>query len=137
MKWVVCMKHKQIYIIAEAGVNHNGSLEIAKQLIDCAAEAGVDAIKFQTFKAEALVSVRAPKADYQLQMTEQNESQYDMLKKLELNQLEHEILAEHCNQKCIDFLSTPFDIESLDLLVNNFNLPVIKVPSGEITNTPF
>lgn len=130
------MKDNRVYIIAEAGVNHNGSIETAKRLIDVAAECGADAVKFQTFKAESLVSRFAPKADYQKQTTDKNESQYAMLKKLELDYQAHQILMEYCNKKKIQFLSTPFDLQSLDLLANIINLPILKIPSGEITNAP-
>ena len=99
------MKHGHVYIIAEAGVNHNGSLAMAKQLIDVAVEAGADAVKFQTFKAAALVSKNAQKAEYQLQTTDQAESQFDMLKKLELDEAAHDELVIYCQQKNIDFLS--------------------------------
>lgn len=122
------------FIIAEAGVNHNGSLDLAKDLIDVAVEAGADAVKFQTFKAEQLVSVHAPKADYQLSTTNQVESQLEMLKKLELSMEDFHSLANYCIQKKIQFLSTPFDIESVDALKDL--MPVIKIPSGEITNAP-
>lgn len=127
----------KVYIIAEAGVNHNGSLQMAQKLIDEAALAGADAVKFQTFKTELLVSKQAVKADYQKQNTDSNESQYAMLKKLELDRDIHNVLIKHCDEKGIQFLSTPFDNESLDLLANQFNLPYIKIPSGEITNAPF
>jgi N-acetylneuraminate synthase len=125
------------YIIAEAGVNHNGSLEMAKHLIDIAADAGADAVKFQTFSAEKLASKSAQKAAYQIRNTDECESQYEMLKKLELNHQEHKILVRHCKKKKIQFLSTPFDHESLDLLANEIDLPLIKISSGEITNAPF
>ncbi|MBP2636932.1 MAG: N-acetylneuraminate synthase [Firmicutes bacterium] len=131
------MTAKHIYIIAEAGVNHNGSLIMAKQLIDAAVAAGADAVKFQTFKAASLVSQEAPKADYQLQTTDSEETQFAMLKKLELDETAHDELKKYCKQNRIDFLSTPFDTESLQLLVNKYNLPYIKIPSGEITNAPF
>lgn len=131
------MNYNHVYIIAEAGVNHNGSLVQAKKLIDAAAEAGADAVKFQTFKASALVSPMASKADYQLKSTNHTESQLDMLKRLELNENSHYELAAYCKHKGIAFLSTPFDSESLRLLVNQFDLPLIKIPSGEITNAPF
>ncbi|OIJ22375.1 N-acetylneuraminate synthase [Anaerobacillus alkalidiazotrophicus] len=124
------------YIIAEAGVNHNGSIELAKQLIDIAKDSGADAIKFQTFKAENLVSKNTPKADYQKRQTGEAESQYEMLKKLELGIDEHKVLTNYCREKSIEFLSTPFDYESLDLLVNDFHISKLKVPSGEITNAP-
>jgi N-acetylneuraminate synthase len=125
-----------VYIIAEAGVNHNGSLDLAKGLIEAAASAGVDAVKFQTFRAEKVVCRSAPKANYQVETGPAEESQFDMLRKLELDADTHQQLAQKC-QKCgVDFLSTPFDLESLDLLVNAFNLPRIKLSSGDITNAP-
>lgn len=124
------------FIIAEAGVNHNGDMEIAKQLIDIAAEAGVDAIKFQTFKAENLASKDAAKAAYQMENTDVSESQFEMLKKLELSYEMHLELMQHCKEKKIEFLSTPFDIESLEVLMN-LGISLIKIPSGEITNLPF
>ena len=125
------------YIIAEAGVNHNGDVELAKHLIEVAAEAGVDAIKFQTFKAEKLASVKAPKADYQNKTTDAAESQFEMLKKLELPLDVYPHLIDLCKQNGIDFLSTPFEEESLAFLVQQCRLPLIKIPSGEITNAPF
>lgn len=126
-----------VFIIAEAGVNHNGSVELAKKLIDVASEAGVDAVKFQTFKAETLVSKNAQKADYQKKnLNDGNDSQFDMLKKLELDVDTHNILIEYCNSKNIMFLSTPFDLDSIDLL-NDLKLPIFKIPSGEITNLPY
>jgi N-acetylneuraminate synthase len=131
------MQENRVYIIAEAGVNHNGSLEMAKQLIEVAAEAGVDAVKFQTFKAENLVSKDAPKAGYQQKMTSSEETQYEMLKKLELSEEFHDVLVKCCQQCGVQFLSTPFDEHSLELLTQKFNLQYIKVPSGEITNAPF
>lgn len=127
---------KHTYIIAEAGVNHNGSIDIAKKLIDVAADAGTDAVKFQTFRADALVNATAPKADYQKKGTDASESQLSMLRKLELNEAAHRTLADHCRLRNIQFLSTPFDEQSLDLLVQRINIPVLKLPSGEITNGP-
>lgn len=124
------------YIIAEAGVNHNGSLELAKKLVEIAAEAGADAVKFQTFKADKLVSRAAPKAEYQTRTTAADESQHEMIRKLELDESAHVTLIEHCNACGIQFLSTPFDLESVDLLAGRFDLPVIKIPSGDITNAP-
>ena len=124
----------RVYIIAEAGVNHNGSLSMARELINAAAAAGADAVKFQTFKADRLVSRIAPKAEYQLKTTDNIESQFEMIKKLELSEEAHEVLIEYCQMRGIQFLSTPFDIESLNLLSSKFNLPYIKLPSGEITN---
>ena len=124
------------FIIAEAGVNHNGNLKLAKKLIDSAVEAGADAIKFQTFKAENIVSINAPKAEYQKETTDANESQFDMIKKLELNLEAHKELMAYCKEKNILFLSTPFDHDSIELL-NNLGLEIFKIPSGEITNLPY
>jgi N-acetylneuraminate synthase len=126
-----------IYIIAEAGVNHNGSIAMAKQLVDAAADAGADAVKFQTFKAEALVSASAPKAEYQKAATDRAESQLDMLRRLELDEAAHRTLANHCKTRHIQFLSTPFDEESLYFLTQKIAVPFLKLPSGEITNAPF
>ncbi|HQJ90882.1 MAG TPA: N-acetylneuraminate synthase [Paludibacteraceae bacterium] len=124
-------------IIAEAGVNHNGSLEIAKQLIDAAVDAGVDIIKFQTFKAEKLVKKDAKQAEYQKKnIGDGNDSQYDMLKKLELSKSDHEELVAYCNKRGIRFFSTAFDFDSLDYL-HSLNLGLWKIPSGEITNYPY
>ena len=128
------MKH--VFIIAEAGVNHNGSVELAKKLIDVAVESGVDAVKFQTFKAENLVSRNAQKATYQKETTEKEESQFDMIKKLELDINTHKELMAYCEEKGIMFLSTPFDHDSIDML-NELGLEIFKVPSGEITNLPY
>jgi N-acetylneuraminate synthase len=125
------------FIIAEAGVNHNGDISLAKQLIDIAANAGADAVKFQTFQAEKLVSRNAPKAQYQTQTTGTTESQFEMIRKLELSDLDHELLISHAQSRGIQFLSTPFDIPSLHLLTQRFGLKKIKIPSGEITNAPF
>lgn len=127
---------KPTYIIAEAGVNHNGSLAMAIELVDAASEAGANAVKFQTFKASNIVTQSAPKAGYQELNTDAVESQYEMLKKLELSADDHQTLINHCKQKKIDFLSTPFDLESIDLLVQTLGLTVLKLPSGEITNAP-
>jgi N-acetylneuraminate synthase len=124
------------YIIAEAGVNHNGSLEIARQLVMVAAAAGADAVKFQTFKTDALVSRSAPKADYQARTTSAEETQHEMIRKLELDIHAHEALLEQCRLSGIEFLSTPFDLESVDLLASRFDLRCIKIPSGDITNAP-
>lgn len=126
----------RVFIIAEAGVNHNGNLENAKKLVDAAVAAGVDAVKFQTFKAEKLVSKSAEKADYQKKTTDQAESQFEMLKKLELTEEMHGQLLAYCKEKGILFLSTPFDIESVDYLVG-LGMEIIKIPSGEITNYPY
>ncbi|MCX5831431.1 MAG: N-acetylneuraminate synthase [Deltaproteobacteria bacterium] len=124
------------FIIAEAGVNHNGSLEMAFQLIDVAVAAGADAVKFQTFKAEKVIAVNAPKASYQKETTDSDESQLEMVKKLELDETAHTKLQHYCKHKGIQFLSTPFDLESIDLL-NRLGLEIFKIPSGEITNLPY
>ncbi len=126
----------RVFVIAEAGVNHNGSIELAKQLIDVASEAGADAVKFQTFKAENLVSKHATKAAYQRETTDSEESQFDMIKRLELDVDRHKELMDYCNQKKIMFLSTPFDHDSIELL-EKMGLEVFKIPSGEITNLPY
>lgn len=131
------MQDNHVYIIAEAGVNHNGSLEMAKKLIKVAADAGADAVKFQTFKADNLVSKNAEKAEYQQRSTDVQESQYHMLKKLELNEEMHSVLVEYCRACGIEFLSTPFDECSLDMLIKKYDIAYIKIPSGEITNAPF
>ncbi len=125
-----------VFIIAEAGVNHNGSIELAKELIDRAVEAGADAVKFQSFNADTLVSKSAEKAEYQKQSTGGHESQYAMLKKLELDFSAHKTLINYCQDKCIQFLSTPFDSANVDML-NNFGMKIFKIPSGEITNLPY
>lgn len=131
------MKDKQVYIIAEAGVNHNGSLKLALELIDKAAEAGADSVKFQTFRTENVVSKNAPKAEYQKENTGTSETQFEMIKKLELNEEEHLKLLAHCRTRNIQFLSTPFDLPSIDLLVDVLKVPRLKLPSGEITNAPY
>jgi N,N'-diacetyllegionaminate synthase len=126
-----------VFIIAEAGVNHNGSTELAKKLIDAASDAGADAVKFQTFKAEKLVSRDAKKAAYQQEnMQEASDSQFAMLKKLELDVATHKELIAYAKSKNIMFLSTPFDLESIELL-DDLGLEIFKVPSGEITNLPY
>jgi N-acetylneuraminate synthase len=130
------MQAQHTYIIAEAGVNHNGSLDMAIQLVEVAAKAGADAVKFQTFKADKLVSRSAPKADYQTRTTDADESQLEMIRRLELDEHAHEILIEQCKTCGIEFLSTPFDFESVDLLAGRFDLSCIKIPSGDITNAP-
>ena len=127
---------QKVFIIAEAGVNHNGSLEIARKLIDVAAKAGADAVKFQTFKAKNLVSKTAAKAEYQVRTTDPAESQYEMIKKLELDQAAHRKLMAYCESRNIMFLSTPFDNDSIDLL-SFLGLSIFKIPSGEITNLPY
>lgn len=124
-------------IIAEAGVNHNGDIQLAKKLIDAAANAGVDYVKFQTFNSKKLVSKKAQKADYQKENTSKiNESQLEMLQKLELTKEMHLELIQYCNLKKIKFLSTGFDLESIEFL-NQLNIDLFKVPSGEITNLPY
>ena len=123
------------FIIAEAGVNHNGNLSTAKQLIDAAASSGADAVKFQTFKADELVCENAEKADYQRANTGNNESQLSMLKKLELPEAAFVELKNYCDQRGIVFLSTPFDIDSLKFLIS-IGISMVKIPSGEITNYP-
>ena len=122
-------------VIAEAGVNHNGSAELALELVDVAAAAGADVVKFQTFRADALVTRDAPKAAYQKERTA-GDDQYAMLKALELDRAMHERLAARCTEKGIEFLSTAFDLESLDLVVGT-GVKRLKIPSGEITNGPF
>lgn len=124
------------FIIAEAGVNHNGSVEKALQLIDAAVDSGADAVKFQTFKAEKVISDSAPKAKYQRETTGETESQLDMVKKLELSYDEFRTLFNYCKKKDILFLSTPFEEQSADFL-DDLGVAAFKVPSGEITNTPF
>lgn len=126
----------RVFIIAEAGVNHNGSLENAKKLIDVAVLAGADAVKFQTFKTENLVCRNAEKAEYQKDTTDAEESQFHMLKELELTPQMHEELKYYCEERKIQFLSTPFDLESISFL-DNLGIPIMKVPSGEITNYPY
>jgi N,N'-diacetyllegionaminate synthase len=125
-----------VFIIAEAGVNHNGSLDLAKRLVDVAVDAGADAVKFQTFKTENLVSRNAKKADYQKETTDTSESQFDMIKKLELDMDIHQKLIDHCQENNIMFLSTPFDNDSVNLL-SDLGLQIFKIPSGEITNLPY
>jgi N,N'-diacetyllegionaminate synthase len=125
-----------VFIIAEAGVNHNGSVDLAKKLIDVASTSGADAVKFQTFKAENLVVKNTQKAKYQKQTTDASESQFDMIKKLELDVDTHKELIAYCQEKNIMFLSTPFDNESINLL-SDLGLQIFKIPSGEITNLPY
>ena len=127
----------KVIIIAEAGVNHNGDIELAKKLIDAAVEAGVDYIKFQTFKSESLVSKFAKKASYQIENTKDAvESQLQMLKKLELSNSQHFELVNYCNKKNISYFSTAFDLDSLSFL-KELGLNIVKIPSGEITNLPY
>ena len=130
------MSLQKTLIIAEAGVNHNGSIDTAKKMIDVAATAGADLVKFQTFKAETLVTQSADKAEYQKNLTDASESQFEMIKKLELDHVAHEELIQYCKQKNIQFLSTAFDHDSIDFLAE-MNIPFYKIPSGEITNLPY
>ncbi len=127
---------KRCFVIAEAGVNHNGDLSLAKKLVRAAKQAGADAVKFQTFKAERLVTRDAPKADYQIRTTGGTESQYAMLKRLELSESDHRVLMTLCVELDILFLSTPFDELSADLL-DKLGVTAFKLPSGEVTNLPF
>jgi N-acetylneuraminate synthase len=127
---------RHVFVIAEAGVNHNGSLDLARRLIDAAAEAGADAVKFQTFRASAVVSRFARKAEYQIANTGSDESQLEMVRKLEFGEADHRVLTEHCERRGIEFMSTPFDIDSVRLLTERFDLKRLKIPSGEITNLP-
>jgi N,N'-diacetyllegionaminate synthase len=129
------MKSK-IFIIAEAGVNHNGNIEIAKKMIEVARECGADAIKFQTFKTEEVISKHAPKAEYQKLNTGENKSQLEMVKKLELSFEDFVELKEYCDKVGIMFLSTPFDFQSIEFL-HSLGLEIFKIPSGEITNLPY
>lgn len=129
-------KMKHVFIIAEAGVNHNGSIDLAKKMVDVAKDCGCDAVKFQTFKTENLVSKNARKAEYQEQTTGAGESQFEMIKKLELSYEQFRELKNYCFDKEIIFLSTPFDLESVDFLAS-LAMPIFKIPSGEITNLPY
>lgn len=124
------------FIIAEAGVNHNGDLKSALALVDAAVAAGADAVKFQTFKTEALVSKSAKQADYQIENTGQEQSQYDLLKSLELSDSDHQTLIEHCRQNEIEFMSTAFDSDSIDLL-STLGVARWKIPSGELLSVPY
>jgi N,N'-diacetyllegionaminate synthase len=130
------LSSNKVFIIAEAGVNHNGSINLAKKLIDVASNAGADAVKFQSFKAENLATKQAQKAMYQKETTNIEESQFDMLKKLELSTEMHKELISYCKYKKIIFLSSPFDHESIELL-DDLGLEIFKIPSGEITNFPY
>lgn len=127
----------QVQVIAEAGVNHNGEAELAFALVEAAADAGADVVKFQTFNADQLVTQDAPKAEYQKQSGAAGESQYEMLKRLELPASLHHELRQAAEQRGMRFLSTAFDSPSLDLLINEIGLDLLKVPSGELTNAPF
>ncbi len=126
----------KVFIIAEAGVNHNGSLRLAKKMVEAAAIAGADAVKFQIFKAENMVSRFAPKAFYQKIGADCKESQFDMLKKLELDENAHKELIQYCRNKKIIFLSSPFDLKSI-VFLSELGLRIFKIPSGEITNLPY
>ncbi len=128
---------KKTFIIAEAGVNHNGSIALARELIDAAVSAGADAVKFQSFIAASIVTTKATKADYQITNTGTNESQLEMLKKLELSHPQQRELFDYCQSRGIQFLSTPFDFESLKFLTTDLGLETIKIGSGELTNAPF
>lgn len=125
-----------VFIIAEAGVNHNGNLSLALQLVDKAKEAGADCVKFQTFKTENLTAKNAPKADYQIRNTENDSSQFDMLKQLELSENDFLTIKKHCDEIGIEFLSTAFDLESVELL-QRLGIKRWKIPSGEVTNYPY
>jgi N,N'-diacetyllegionaminate synthase len=127
---------RKTIIIAEAGVNHNGDIEIAKKLIDVASEAGADYVKFQTFKADKIATKNASKAEYQKKNTSNDDNQLKMLRQLELSEDDHKQLIQHCSEKSIRFLSTPFDLDSVDLL-KNLGIRLGKIPSGELTNLPF
>jgi N,N'-diacetyllegionaminate synthase len=129
-------KTRPVFIIAEAGVNHNGSLELAKRLVDEAKKAGADAVKFQTFKGQSIATSKAEKAEYQKARGGHHETQSQMLKKLELKERDHIELLKHCRKRKIEFISSPFDLPSIDLL-NRLGLKVLKIPSGEITNLPY
>jgi len=124
------------FIIAEAGVNHNGSLRLARKMIDAACAARADAVKFQTFKTDSMVSTIAPKARYQTKTIGSTKSQYEMLKGLELGYGEHKELINYCKKKRIIFISSPFDLESIDML-DSLGLEILKIPSGEIVNLPY
>ena len=130
------MKYRKVFIIAEAGVNHNGSINLAKKLIDVAANSGADAVKFQTFKAINTITKNAEKANYQKNTTDQRENQFDMVKKLELSKEMHIELINYSKNKNIKFLSSPFDHDSIELL-KDLGLEIFKIPSGEITNLPY
>lgn len=127
--------HSAVFIVAEAGVNHNGSLDTALRLVEAAARAGADAVKFQTFRAEELVSRSAPKAAYQIQNTGETSSQFEMLRQLELDEASHRRLQDRCAEVGIDFMATPFDLVSLRLLLD-LGVKRLKISSGEITNAP-
>jgi N,N'-diacetyllegionaminate synthase len=125
-----------VFIIAEAGVNHNGNMDLALQMVEAASKAGANAIKFQTFRAETLVTRTASKANYQKDTSGSDENQFDMLKRLELDLESHKKLMAYCRERQIDFLSTPFDLTTIDLL-SGIGLTTWKIPSGDITNLPY
>ncbi len=125
-----------VFIIAEAGVNHNGDIRLAKKLVDISVAAGADAVKFQTFMADEIATEHACKADYQKITTDENESYLEMLRRLELSEQQHVLLKDYCNNNNIMFMSSPFDLASIDLL-NRIGLQIFKIPSGEITNLPY
>lgn len=126
----------RVFVIAEAGVNHNGSPDLALALVEAAARAGADAVKFQTFRAEAVISRSAPKAEYQVRTTGAVESQLEMVRKLELSRDAHRMLADRCATLGIQFMSTPFDLDSARFLAGDLGVRILKIPSGEVTNGP-
>ncbi|MCL6443339.1 MAG: N-acetylneuraminate synthase [Alicyclobacillus sp.] len=130
------MARSRTFMVAEIGVNHNGSFDLAKELVDAAVAAGADAVKFQTFRAEHLVRVDVPKPEYQRQTTAADESQHDMLCRLQLSSAAYRQLHAHCQRRHIGFLSTPFDHESVDLLVGDLGVSMLKISSGDVTNAP-
>lgn len=136
MMFVNNIGNNSTFIIAEAGVNHNGDIDMAYKLIDTAFDAGANAVKFQTFKAEKQVTKSAPKAEYQKLSTDTSQSQYEMLKNLELDNKTFCKLKEYCDSIGIEFLSTAFDEASLEFIVKDLDLKTLKIPSGEITNGP-
>ena len=129
-------KNKKVFIIAEAGINHNGDVAIAEEMIDVAKKAGADAVKFQTFRSEELLTESAPKARYQLDAGGNNESQFKMLQRRELNEKMHIDLIKHCKKKNIIFISSPFDLKGIDLL-DKLGIQILKIPSGEVNNLPY
>ena len=128
--------NKRIYIIAEAGVNHNGEIDLAEKLVDAAFAAGADAVKFQSFRSHKLVTECAEKAGYQIRTTPASESQLEMLQSLELGEEAHQEIIHHCQKRGIAFLSSPFDLDSIQML-SDFGVELFKIPSGEITNLPY
>ncbi|PIS12079.1 MAG: N-acetylneuraminate synthase [Bdellovibrio sp. CG10_big_fil_rev_8_21_14_0_10_47_8] len=127
----------ETYIIAEAGINHNGSLDLALELVEAAKQSGADSVKFQTFKAEDVVSKFAPQCDYQVVNTQKLESQLDMVRRWQLSLADFKKIKDRCLKLGIEFLSTPFDMGSIDLLANDLGVSRLKLPSGEITNAPY